>query len=84
MIRLLPVIALLSGCIADQGGPESDICNAEEWAPYIGQPAAKLAQGYSGPVRVIAPDMAVTMDYVPDRLNLLTDKDGILQSASCG
>ena len=35
------------------------------------------------PVRVIYPDMAVTQDYSPDRVNLSVKKDGTIVGISC-
>lgn len=50
----------------------------------LGTPVDEIdASGPSGR-RVIGPDMAVTMDHVPGRLNLETDANGRLTRAYCG
>jgi|GEM_PF-1591983 len=34
--------------------------------------------------RIIKPDSMVTMDYMPDRLNIETTDDGIILTQTCG
>ena len=36
------------------------------------------------PHRVVKPDSMVTMDYIPDRLNIHTTEDGIILQQDCG
>lgn len=36
------------------------------------------------PHRVIKPDSMVTMDYLPDRLNINTTADGVILTQECG
>lgn len=36
------------------------------------------------PVRVVAPGMAMTMDFSPTRLTVETDADGVITRFSCG
>jgi hypothetical protein len=36
------------------------------------------------PMRLIRPDMAVTMDYVPERLNIFMSAADVIESVSCG
>lgn len=60
-------------------------CKPEQVEPFVGKHKSELpAEFTGGNVRVIGPNMAVTMDYVPSRLNILTDEDGIVQKAHCG
>jgi hypothetical protein len=36
------------------------------------------------PYRVLKPDSMATMDYNPDRLNIMTTQDGIILTQECG
>ncbi len=46
---------------------------------------AKIASARADkPVRVLGPGSAMTMDYRPDRLNILTDKDNVIIGLRCG
>lgn len=36
------------------------------------------------PHRVLKPDSMMTMDYLPDRLNIKTDETGIIITTDCG
>jgi hypothetical protein len=36
------------------------------------------------PHRILPPDSAMTMDYIPDRLNIHTTEDGIILQQDCG
>lgn len=65
---------------ADQDG-----CNAAQHANMIGQDATALERVLlMGPVRVIRPDDAVTMDYRPDRINFMIDAENQVSSITCG
>ncbi|WP_343525235.1 I78 family peptidase inhibitor [Sphingomonas sp.] len=46
--------------------------------------AATLARAGAKTLRVIAPGMAVTMDYRVDRLNIETDAAGTITRIRCG
>ena len=41
-------------------------------------------KSFTGPVRVIGPNQAVTMDFNPERINLETDAVGIITRVFCG
>ena len=59
--------------------PEIDL------ASFVGRRPEDIGADRLGfPVRVIAPGMAVTMDYSPARLNLETDAAGVISRAYCG
>ena len=65
-------------------------CKATGMDDLIGKPqseaTAKEALSRSGArtLRWIAPGMAVTLDYRGDRLNIDTDKDGLITGFHCG
>lgn len=60
-------------------------CGASDLGYMIGLRAAEIDfSGQSAPVRIIGPDTAVTMDHRPERLNVMTDKNGIITKLTCG
>lgn len=65
--------------------PIDDECGAGALQSLVGQPAAVLqTMRFGGPVRVIRPGMAVTMDYRADRLNIEIDARETIIRVSCG
>jgi len=71
-----------------QGGP--DTCNAAALKSHIGEMLdVTMLQSFeatvpSHRVRVLAPDTAATMDMVPERANVKTDKKSIILDITCG
>lgn len=60
-------------------------CGALDLQFLVGGPASALnTMRFNKPVRVIRPGMAVTMDYLPDRLNIELDRTGRISRVSCG
>ncbi len=60
-------------------------CDGQAAATLIGQEASRLDElGHEGPMRIIRPDDAVTMDYQETRLNILLDQNDRIQRAYCG
>lgn len=54
--------------------PAPEACGTPDLQYLVGQPASVLeTMRFAGPVRIIRPGMAVTMDYRPDRLNIEID-----------
>ncbi|NBD30972.1 MAG: hypothetical protein GVY31_13155 [Alphaproteobacteria bacterium] len=65
--------------------PAEDSCGAAPHAALVGQDATALERVLIiGPVRVIRPGMAVTMDYRPDRINFEIGQDGRIVRIYCG
>jgi len=65
--------------------PMAPNCGADGLQALVGGPVtAFTAPPQARAVRVIGPDMAVTMDYRPDRLNVEHDKDQVIQRIYCG
>lgn len=67
-------------------------CNAAGLADAVGR---QLVQGTAGPDavstsalpenhRIVRPGQMVTMDYVPDRLTVHTNRGGIITKLTCG
>lgn len=64
---------------------EDDSCNAARFETMIGQDATALERVLlMGPVRVIRPGTAVTMDYVPERINFQIDDAERISAITCG
>ena len=66
-------------------GDAVNACGALDLQYLVGAPARDLdAIQFNKPVRVIYPDMAVTMDYNADRLNFEVDRAGRISRVTCG
>lgn len=95
---LLIAAALPTGIVLANGGSEGTApafrppqapsdCGAEAHADLVGQPVAQaeaLAGTLPGPVRIHPVGAMLTMDYLPHRLNIAHDADGIVVSVRCG
>lgn len=67
-------------------GNPNDQCGAASTQFLIGKPAeaAHSGLGTHRPVRIIGIDEAVTLDFVPNRLNVLLDDAGTIVAVNCG
>jgi hypothetical protein len=80
----------LSACVSAQEGQAPESCNAEPAQSAVGQSyseaLAEQARQSSGAatVRKIEPDMAYTMEYRGDRLNLEVDRSDVVTTVRCG
>lgn len=78
-----PVQPLPDDGLADDG--LADACGATGLQGLVGQPEGVLeTMRFSQTLRVIRPGIAVTMDYSPFRLNILTDAAGRIERIFCG
>lgn len=60
-------------------------CGAADLQALVGQPAAVLqTMRFDGPVRILRPRDAATMDYSPARLNIRIDADNVIVRVDCG
>jgi len=65
--------------------PDETVCGASELQDIVGLKFdVSLLPGGAEPVRVIRPDMAVTMDYRAERLNVLLDDEDTITEVRCG
>ena len=87
MKRIL-ILTLLAGCAAqEQPLPpqREDTCGAARFADLIGQNATALEKTLLlGPVRVIRPGDAVTMDFRPTRINFKISENDTIRTIDCG
>lgn len=68
-------IVLRETCLASEFGADALLGRRADSIPFADFPF---------PVRVVRPDMAVTMDYSEARLTVETDAAGIITRTSCG
>lgn len=62
-----------------------DTCGLDTMKPFLGKQASDIpADMLPEHARIVAPDSQVTMDYVPTRLNVLTDGNGRVIGLKCG
>lgn len=68
---------------ADEG-TQQDTCGAARFAHYVGHPADHIDRAaLPARTRVITPDMMVTQDFSPERLNIMVGTDGRVGSLRC-
>ena len=87
MKRILALIVLAGCTTAEPPLPPQleDTCGASDYANLIGQDATALERVLLlGPVRVIRPGDAVTMDFRPDRVNFKISEDETIRAIDCG
>ena len=62
-----------------------DSCNAARYHTLIGRAGTDLEKILiMGKVRIIRFGSVVTMDYLPDRMNIHIDQSGTINRISCG
>lgn len=86
-------IVLLAGCQSashhDKAQttyvPDDDMCGASDYQQYIGKPLSSVNNlRFDNPVRAIAPDSVVTMDFNLRRLNFFADAQRNITKVYCG
>jgi hypothetical protein len=95
-VLALPLLTILAACasaqvgeVAKQAGGEG-ACRSEALNQFVGQRAdailgAKMLEVSGARIlRWVAPGMAVTMDFRPDRLTVVYDADYRITQANCG
>lgn len=92
-MKLVPSVAVLcalAGCAAElsgQSGPQQggtdDTCNAASYTDLIGQDAVAALQ-IPDPKRQYREGDPVTLDYAPDRVNVVLDDTDMIIRITCG
>ena len=83
-ICLVACLLVLAGC-GQPPAAGAGTCGAGRLGGWIGQPATALDEQYLPEEhRLVAPGMAVTQDYRPNRLNVLLDRQGRITGFRCG
>ena len=94
MRAALTALTLLAACTTPAQAPAApqtadeatvaDACGAARFISLIGTPADQIDQSALPPrTRIITPDMMVTQDFVPERLNIIVGTDGRVGSLRC-
>lgn len=87
---ILALFASLAACRDEDNGTTTeneDACNASGYQSLIGQDETAVTQAGIEPgrkARVFGPGDAVTMDFVPDRINVELDEAGQVVRVYCG
>ncbi len=90
MFRALVLLSsfALAACMQDsQSGDDSmsPSCAAPGMQDLVGQPLAAINEAdLPQPYRIIGPDMAVTLDWNPARLNIEHDAANVITRIACG
>ena len=82
--RLIPLILLaLAACREEVD--ETAACGADELQELVGQsPDMMGMMDIPMDARMLGPDSVATTDFVPDRLNISYDEDGVVTRVWCG
>ena len=60
-----------------------DTCGASQYASLVGSNFAAVTLPAGANIRIIQPNQPVTMDFSAERLNIITDANGIITSLEC-
>lgn len=60
-----------------------DTCGASGYASLVGSNFAAVTLPAGANIRIIQPNTPVTMDFSAERLNIITDANGIITSLEC-
>ena len=87
LVLLMPLflIACVEVPMPAEPAPTETACGAADLQDLVGRDAAVLqTMRFGQTVRIIRPGMAVTMDYVPERLNIEIDGNERIVAVRCG
>lgn len=87
MRRWTCLAVMLAACVPIEAPPPplAGTCAAADLQSLVGQPASVLqTMRFAGPVRILRPGDAVTMDYSELRLNIRIDADEVIARVDCG
>jgi hypothetical protein len=60
-----------------------DTCGASQYASLVGSNFAAVTLPAGANIRIIQPNQPVTQDFSAERLNIVTDANGIITSLEC-
>lgn len=85
----LAALPVLAACVpAEQSQPVAgnspETCPASEYSALIGTNINAATLPLSVTYRTIWPGDLVTEDFVPDRMNVAVNNEGIVQGLTCG
>jgi hypothetical protein len=80
-----PTIVDRTGDVIPRDTIDEPMCAADAYQMLVGQPIGEVhTESLPQPLRVYGPDQMVTMDYRPDRMNIVLDADDIVVEVRCG
>jgi len=63
---------------------QPDTCNAGSFQYLVGKPSSTLdGMRFAKPMRLITPNTMVTMDFNPERLNIMANEKGVITGMHC-
>jgi hypothetical protein len=80
----MAVLTLAACQEEDEMSDGEDTCGRSGYESLIGTNIAAVTLPAELNHRVLGPDDAGTMDFVPERLNIRTDEDGVIVGLDCG
>ncbi|MEM9969418.1 MAG: I78 family peptidase inhibitor [Pseudomonadota bacterium] len=84
-VSLMVAILALAGCKSETSSDatdSSDLCGASGFQSLVGEPFSEDA--FSGDWRVVRPGLAVTQEYIAERLNVEVDENDVIVRIGCG
>ena len=88
LVLATTAVLALGACMGEAQTPPTegaDACGASSLQALLGKPESVLKDMiFAGPLRVIHPGQAVTMDYSAARLNVEIDAAGLIARVNCG
>lgn len=84
-MSLMVAIMALAGCRSETSSDATDtedLCGASGYQSLVGQPFSEDA--FSGNWRVLRPGLAVTQEYIAERLNVVLDENDVIVRIGCG
>lgn len=85
LMSLMVAVLALAGCRSETSSDASDpndLCGASGLQSLVGQPFSEDA--FSGNWRVIRPGLAVTQEYIAERVNVEVDENDVIVRIGCG
>ena len=85
LVLLLPLALMACVEVPMPAEPLETACGAADLQDLVGRDAAVLqTMRFGQTLRIIRPGMAVTMDYLPERLNIEIDGAETIVAVRCG
>jgi hypothetical protein len=80
-----PTIVDRTGDVTPPDTIDVPTCAADQYQMLVGQLIGEVhTDSLPQPLRIYGPDQMVTMDYRPDRMNIVLDADDIVVEVRCG
>ncbi|WP_343116448.1 I78 family peptidase inhibitor [Ostreiculturibacter nitratireducens] len=85
LFSICAVVSALSACVEEPVPVAPRVCEAGDLQYLVGRPEWALeGMVFAGPVRLIRPGTAITMDYRQERLNIEIGRTGRIIQVYCG